>query len=73
MLTISKALSAAQVRTYHAEEFTNARFWVTVLFNRPAASPPPWSERTLVSLLGQKEVPPAQLMRLALVDRRRGQ
>ena len=25
MLTISKPLSAAQVRTYHAEEFTNAR------------------------------------------------
>jgi conjugative relaxase-like TrwC/TraI family protein len=25
MLTISKSLSAAQVRTYHAEEFTNAR------------------------------------------------
>src|SRR5436190_23086898 len=25
MLTISKPLSAAQVRTYHAEEFSNAR------------------------------------------------
>jgi hypothetical protein len=25
MLTISKPLSAAQIRTYHAEEFSNAR------------------------------------------------
>jgi len=25
MITISKPLSAAQVRTYHAEEFSNAR------------------------------------------------
>ncbi len=25
MVTISKPLSAAQVHTYHAEEFTNAR------------------------------------------------